>query len=152
MTLFYSFYAILGPFCLLLWTNLYLIKSVSMFVVCLCGCSFCKCLILRKRPQRSLQSVPTPHYKQALIVLERTVDLESLEGTFIPDVFKERTWTKLLNPMVDMFEDIIREFFTNVIVEGDHINCWLKGRELSISRKSIQEILEIRPMTPDTSL
>ena len=80
------------------------------------------------------------------------MDLESLEGTFIPDVFKERTWTKLLNPMVDMFEDIIREFFTNVIVEGDHINCWLKGRELSISRESIQEILEIRPMTPDTSL
>ena len=33
------------------------------------------------------------HYKHALIILERSVDLESLEGTFILDVFKERTWT-----------------------------------------------------------
>ena len=46
----------------------------------------------------------------------------------------------------------IENFFVNVIVEGDHINCWLKGREFSISRESIQEILEIRPTTPDTSL
>ena len=31
------------------------------------------------------------HYKRAPIILERTVDLDSLEGTFIPNVFKERT-------------------------------------------------------------
>ena len=44
-------------------TNLCLIKFVSMFVfvfVSLCWCLFCRCLLLRKRPQRSLQSVPTP--------------------------------------------------------------------------------------------
>ena len=34
------------------------------------------------------------HYKRAPIVLKRAVDLESLEGTFILDVFKERTWIK----------------------------------------------------------
>ena len=92
------------------------------------------------------------HFKRALIVLKRTVDLESLEGTFIPDVFKERTWTKLLNPMGNVFEDIIREFFANAFVEGDHINCWLRGREFSISRESIQEVLEIFLTTPKTSL
>ena len=92
------------------------------------------------------------HYKWAPIILERAKDLESLEGTFIPDVFKKRTWTKLLNPMDDVFEDIIREFFVNAIVEGDHINCWLRGRKFSISRESIQEVLEIRPMTSNTSL
>ena len=47
------------------------------------------------------------HYERAPIVLKRAVDLESLEGTFILDVFKERTWIKLLNPMGDVFEDII---------------------------------------------
>ena len=31
------------------------------------------------------------HYKRASIILERTVELESLEGTFIPNMFKERT-------------------------------------------------------------
>jgi len=30
------------------------------------------------------------HYKQAPIILKRTVDLDSLEGTFIPDVFKKK--------------------------------------------------------------
>ena len=80
------------------------------------------------------------------------MDLESLECTFIPDVFKERTWKKLLNLMADVFEDIIREFFANVIVEGDHINYWLRGKEFSILRESIQEILETRPTTSNTSL
>jgi len=77
------------------------------------------------------------HYKRAPIILERTVDINSLEGTFILDVFKERTWTKLLNPRGDMFEIIIREFFANAIVESDRINCWLRGKEFSITRDSI---------------
>ena len=55
--------------------------------------------------------------------MERTVELESLEGIFIPDVFKERTWTKLLNPMGNVYKEFIREFYANVIVEGDCINC-----------------------------
>ena len=74
------------------------------------------------------------HYKRAPIVLKRAVDLESLEGTFILDVFKERTWTKLLNLMGDVFENIIQKFFANAIVEGDHINYWLRGKEFSITR------------------
>ena len=92
------------------------------------------------------------HYKQAPINQEMLVDLDSLEGTFILDVFKERTWTKFLNSMGDVFEDIIREFFANAIMEGDHINCWLRGKEFPIPRESIQDVLEIQPTTPDTSL
>ena len=63
----------------------------------------------------------TDHYKWASIILKRTVDLESLKDTFISEVFKEWTWTKLLNSMGDMFEVTIREFFANVFVEGNHI-------------------------------
>ena len=92
------------------------------------------------------------HYKWAPIILERTVDLDSLEGTFILDVFKGGTWTKLLNPRGDVFEIIIREFFANAIVEGDHINYWLRGKEFSIMKESIQDVSEIRLMTPHTSL
>ena len=94
----------------------------------------------------------TDHYKRASIVLERTVDIESLKDTFILEVFKERTWTKLLNPRGDVFEDIIREFFANAYVEGDHINCWVREREFTISRELIQDVLEIQPTTLDTSL
>ena len=83
------------------------------------------------------------HYKNASIFLERTVDIESLKDTFISEVFKEKTWTKLLNPMGDVYDCIIREFFANAFVEGDHINCWVRGREFTVSRDSIQELLEI---------
>ena len=63
------------------------------------------------------------HYKNASIVMERSVDIESLENTFILEVFKERTWTKLLKPSGDVYECNINEFFANAFVEGDHINC-----------------------------
>ena len=54
--------------------------------------------------------------------------------------------------MGDVFKDIIPEFFVNAIVKGDHISCWLKGREFSIMRESMQDILEIRTTTLDISL
>ena len=55
--------------------------------------------------------------------MERVVNLETLEDTFIPEVFKERTWTKLLNPVGVVYSEMIKEFFSNASVEGDNINC-----------------------------
>ena len=62
-------------------------------------------------------------YKRATIIMERVVQLETLEDTFIPEVFKEKTWTKLLNPVGVVYSEIKREFFSNATVEGDHIDC-----------------------------
>ena len=84
-------------------------------------------------------------YKRAIIIMERVVQLETLEDTFIPEVFKERTWTKLLNPVGVVYSEIIREFFSNATVEGDHIDCWVRHKEFVITKDSIQEFLEIRP-------
>ena len=64
-------------------------------------------------------------YKRATIIMERVVRMETLENTSILEVFKERTWTKLLNPSGNVYAELIREFFTNAIMEGDHINCWV---------------------------
>ena len=86
------------------------------------------------------------YYKRAPIILERVVELETLENTFIPEVFKERTWTKLLNPVGNVYAEVIRVFY-NAVVEGDHIGCWLRRREFYVTRESIQEILEVCPMT-----
>ena len=36
-------------------------------------------------------------------------------------VFKERTWIKLLNPSENVFVKIIREFFANALVEEERI-------------------------------
>ena len=77
--------------------------------------------------------------------MERVVRLETLENTSIPEVFKERTWTKLLNPSGNVYKEIIREFFSNATVDGDHINCWVRHKEFVITRDSIQEFLEVNP-------
>ena len=62
-------------------------------------------------------------YKRATIIMERVVKLETFENTFILEMFKERTWTRLLNPVGVVYSEIIREFFSNAIMEGDHIDC-----------------------------
>ena len=62
-------------------------------------------------------------YKDKTIIMERVVQMESLEDTFIPEVFKDRTWTKLLNPSGVVYSEIIKEFFSNASVEENHIDC-----------------------------
>ena len=84
-------------------------------------------------------------YNKATIVMERVVQLESIEDTFIPEVFKERTWTKLLNPVGVVYLEIIKEFFSNATVEGDTINCWVRHKEFIITKDSIQEFYEVHP-------
>ena len=61
------------------------------------------------------------YYKRATIIMERVMKLDTLED--IPEVFKERTWTKLLNSTGVVYSKIIEEFFSNASVDGDHINC-----------------------------
>ena len=84
-------------------------------------------------------------YKGATIIMERVVQLESLEDTFIPEVFKERTWTKLLNSVGVVYSEIIKEFFSNAVVNRDCIECWVRHKEFVITRDGIQEYLEICP-------
>ena len=60
-------------------------------------------------------------YKGTTIIMERVVQLESLEDTFILEVFKERIWTKLLNLVRVVYLEIINEFFSNAVVDGDRI-------------------------------
>ena len=44
-----------------------------------------------------------------------------------------------------MYVELIREFFANATVEGDHINGWVRQKEFIITRDSIQEFLVVRP-------
>ena len=76
-------------------------------------------------------------YKRATIIMERVVKLDTLEDTCILAVFRERMWTKLLNLVGVVYSEIIKEFFSNASVEGDHIDCWVRHKELVITRESI---------------
>ena len=82
-------------------------------------------------------------YKRATIIMERVVKLDTLEDTYILEVFKERIWMKLLNPSGNVYSKIIKEFFLNASVDRDHINCWVRHKEFVITRESIQEFLEV---------
>ena len=75
-------------------------------------------------------------YKDKTIIMERVVQLESLEDTFIPKVFKDRTWIKLLNPSGVVYSEIIKEFFFNAAVDGDRIECWVRHKEFVIQGRS----------------
>ena len=91
-------------------------------------------------------------YKDKTIIMERVVQLESLEGTFIPKVFKERTWTKLLNPVGVVYSDIIKDFFSNATIDGDRIECWVRHKEFGITREIIQDFLEVRPLSQSITM
>ncbi|KAK9988628.1 hypothetical protein SO802_028867 [Lithocarpus litseifolius] len=84
--------------------------------------------------------------------MEKEVDFESLESTFIPNMFKDRTWAFLLTGLVAVHNILIREFFLNAIMEGDHLNCWVRGKEFTILAMSIQNFLQIRLVIPVPSL
>ena len=142
--------------CLCLWTNLTLIKF--MFVFCVFALVFSVvCLFVQMSPTKhsaSMKSSKHPRtdsdnfssikvdmayndcYKRAKKNYYWVVRLETLENTSIPEVFKERTWTKLLNPGGNVYEEIIQEFFSNATVDGDHINCWMRNKEFVITKNS----------------
>ena len=46
-----------------------------------------------------------------------------------------------------MYLEIIKKFFSNASADGDHINCWVRHKEFVITRESIQEFLEVRPLS-----
>ena len=81
-------------------------------------------------------------YKDKTIIMERVVQMESLKDTFILEVFKDRTWTKILNPSGVEYSKIIKEFFSIASVDENHINCWVRHKEFVISRESIQDFIE----------
>ena len=83
---------------------------------------------------------------------KRVIKMETFENTFITEVFKERTRTKLLNQSGNVFADIIREFFANFLVEREYISCWVRQREFSITRVSIQDLLDVRPLSQQITI
>ena len=146
-------------------------KLIKFIVLCFCVSTFGSFLFLHsfaqmaptkhaatKKPSSKRTRTDSDHfksadadmkyndcYKGATIIMERVANLDSLEGTFILKVFKERTWTKILNPFKVVYSEIIREFFSNAAIHGDCIECWVRHKEFVISREIIQGFLEVRP-------
>lgn len=78
---------------------------------------------------------------EAVIIVERQVDLRSLTNTLIPEVFKDLTWTPILIATVEVHDTSVREFFSNAFEEGDHLNYWVRGKLSRIYYRSDQSFL-----------
>ena len=57
-----------------------------------------------------------------------------------------------MNPIGVVYSEIIKEFFSNAVVNRDRIECWMRHKEFVITRDSIQEYLEIRPPSQPISV
>ena len=62
-------------------------------------------------------------YMRATIIQERFVDLMDLKDTFIPSCFEGRGWERLLSDLPGVCKPLIREFYANVVLREDELNC-----------------------------
>ena len=62
-------------------------------------------------------------FMKRTIVHERFVDLVDLKDTFIPTYFEGRGWEKLLSGLPGVCEPLIREFYSNVKIREDELDC-----------------------------
>ena len=80
-------------------------------------------------------------FMKGTIIQERFVDLMDLKDTFIPTCFEGRGWEKLLNGLLGMCEPLIREFYSNVKIREDELDCWVRGHEFTLDAHDIDEVL-----------
>ena len=59
------------------------------------------------------------YFKEASLLVERAVDQPSLLDTNIPEWFATKDWNFLLSNLDDAFENLVKEFYANAIVEGE---------------------------------
>ena len=81
------------------------------------------------------------HFVKVPIIQERFVDLVDLKDYFIPSYFAEKGWEKLLSDLLGVCEPLIREFYANVTLREDYLDCWVRGHEFNIEVEDIDNVL-----------
>ena len=82
-------------------------------------------------------------FMKGTIIHERFVDLVDLKDTFIPTYFEGRGWEKLLSGLLGVCEPLIREFYSNVKIIEDELDCWIRGHEFTLDAHDIDEVLSL---------
>ena len=87
------------------------------------------------------------YFRNATPLLERPVDQSSLHNTDIPKWFAHKDWNYLLSDLDESYENLVKKFYANAIVEGEELKCWVRRKSFSVSPAYLVEILHInRPM------
>ena len=82
-------------------------------------------------------------FMKGTIIQERFVDLVDLKDTFIPTCFEGKGWKKLLSGLPGVCEPLIREFYSNVKIREDELDCWVRGHEFILDAHDIDEVLSL---------
>ena len=77
------------------------------------------------------------------------MDLVDLRDTFIPSCLQDRGWNKLLCDAPGVCEPLIWEFYANVVLREDEINCQIRGHEFTIDLDDIDEVLGFEDLEHD---
>ena len=82
--------------------------------------------------------------------MERVVEFDTLETTFIPRIFEPRDWANLFENFDDPMDEMVKECYSNSSDLGVELICWVRGKEFAITPNSIADILRItRPQNVD---
>ena len=73
------------------------------------------------------------YFRDAKPLLERALDQSSLFDTDIPKWFATKDWNYLLSTLDDAYENLVKEFYANAIVEGEELKCWVRGMTSSVT-------------------
>ena len=83
-------------------------------------------------------------------VVERIVKFDTLGSTFIPRIFADKDWTDLFGNFEDLTDELIKEFYSNARFTGVELQCWVRGKEFTITPDYIAKLLHItRPANVD---
>ena len=63
------------------------------------------------------------YFRVATPLMERPVDQLSLHDTEIPQWFAHKDWNYLLSDLDEVYENLVKEFYANAIVEGEELKC-----------------------------
>ena len=63
------------------------------------------------------------YFREASLLVERAADQPSLLDTNIPKWFATKDWNFLLSDLDDAYENLVKEFFANAIVEWEKLKC-----------------------------
>ena len=83
------------------------------------------------------------YFRNATPLLERPVDQSSLHDTDIPKWFAHKDWNYLLSDLDEAYENLVKKFYANAIVEGEELKCWVRKKSFSVSPAYLAEILHI---------
>ena len=82
-------------------------------------------------------------FREASLLVERVVEQPSLRDTNIPRWFATKDWNFLLSNLDYAYENLVKEFYANAIVEGEELKCWVRGKSFSVTPVYLAEILHI---------